>query len=244
LAGISDPFAALTYLTRGKVGTKYLFYHRLANLSRGTAARYENEIDSCFVAQVAQKLASVDRSLGTIGFPEVVYSIVRHTKPRVVVETGVAAGLSSAYILKGLEDNHLGHLYSIDLPNHEETLAKQGKIRQAVAVLPKETKPGFAIPDDIRGRWTFLQGNTRDILPSLLAKLHSVDIFLHDSEHTYENMMFEYSTSWPHIESKGFLLSDNINDNRAFFDFAKKIQRRISRLFLSPLGGIRKQDTF
>jgi hypothetical protein len=42
---------------------------------------------------------------------------VRSLKPRVIVETGVASGLSSAHILRALAANGTGTLHSIDLPN-------------------------------------------------------------------------------------------------------------------------------
>jgi len=45
------------------------------------------------------------------------YNLIRDTRPSIVVETGVASGVSTAYILQALEDNRKGKLYSIDLPN-------------------------------------------------------------------------------------------------------------------------------
>jgi hypothetical protein len=48
------------------------------------------------------------------------YVAVRTLQPRVVVETGVASGWSSAHILRALEANGAGVLHSIDLPNVQE----------------------------------------------------------------------------------------------------------------------------
>ncbi len=44
------------------------------------------------------------------------YLACRATKPAVVVETGVAYGVTSAFILKALEGNCYGLLHSVDLP--------------------------------------------------------------------------------------------------------------------------------
>jgi hypothetical protein len=52
--------------------------------------------------------------------------------------------------------------------------------------------------------------------------LGSIDIFIHDSEHSYENMMFEYMTAWDHLKEGGILLSDDTNLNKAFSDFSAK----------------------
>jgi hypothetical protein len=45
-----------------------------------------------------------------------IYAVVRILKPRAMVETGVANGKSSALILRALERNGSGRLYSVDLP--------------------------------------------------------------------------------------------------------------------------------
>lgn len=55
---------------------------------------------------------------------------------------------------------------------------------------------------------------------NLLAEIGKVDIFLHDSEHTYDNMMFEYATAWDYLPKGGLLLSHDISWNNAGRDFA------------------------
>ncbi|MDQ1280386.1 MAG: hypothetical protein QG670_1649 [Thermoproteota archaeon] len=60
-------------------------------------------------------------SIGT-GLGTVLYVLCRQLKPYVVVETGVAGGMSSSYILCALEENKYGRLYSIDVPWEETFL--------------------------------------------------------------------------------------------------------------------------
>ena len=45
------------------------------------------------------------------------YSLIRIAKPRLVVETGVAAGISSTLILSALSKNNYGTLSSFDITN-------------------------------------------------------------------------------------------------------------------------------
>ncbi len=102
--------------------------------------------------------------------------------------------------------------------------------------LPEGRQPGFAIPENLKERWVFKKGRSRQALPNLLNELNRVDVFLHDSEHTYENMMFEYSTVWDYLPEKGLLLSDDIGwrcegGRRAFYEFAKKVKRKSSELY-------------
>jgi predicted O-methyltransferase YrrM len=147
------------------------------------------------------------------------YLIVRILKPRYVVETGVAAGRSSAFILRGLYDNGKGELYSLD-PNPDS---------------------GYAIPSHLKKRWNFINATSEEALLGLLRNLKIIDIFLHDSLHTYEQMSFEYETAWPFIKRGGILLSHDISSNSAFQDFCKKIAKSIGIVYLHQnFAGCRK----
>lgn len=53
---------------------------------------------------------------GHLAYHLCLYVLVRTTKPKSIIETGVAGGDSSALILQALHDNKKGKLYSIDLP--------------------------------------------------------------------------------------------------------------------------------
>ncbi len=148
------------------------------------------------------------------------YLICSHFKPKTVVETGVATGASSAYILSALKDTGWGHLYSIDLPNVEYTHPKEGVIHNDN--LPKQAQSGFAIPQNLRRNWSLTLGDSRVELPNLLKKLGHVDFFFHDSLHTYDAMLFEYETVWPYLTKGGVLVSDDVTWNGAFDKFIKK----------------------
>lgn len=151
----------------------------------------------------------------------VLYTLCRKVRPSIVVETGVASGVSSAYILCGLEENKYGVLHSIDLPLQE---------RQS----------GWIIPDYLKHRWQLILGRSSDKLSALLEKLRTVDIFLHDSEHSYRNMLWEYQVAWAHLQTGGILLSHNIDYNDAFSDFCHSVKLR-GYLF-GNLGGIVKTE--
>jgi len=135
------------------------------------------------------------------------YSLCRIVKPEIIVETGVAYGRSSSYLLQALNDNKMGKLYSIDF---------------AFRPWESESMIGSAIPKNLRDRWEFVFGASSEKLYPILKRLEKIDIFLHDSLHTYKNMMFEFQTAWPFIKDKGFLLSDDILGNAAFFEFYSK----------------------
>lgn len=142
---------------------------------------------------------------------EVIYSLVRALKPERLIETGVANGISSRYILSALEKNGRGRLLSIDC-------VPEG----APNFLPEGKQAGWLVPAALRGRWEFVAGKTAEKLPRLLERDGTIDIFIHDSEHTYGNMMFEYQTAWPRLREGGLLLTDDAGLTYAFEDFAEK----------------------
>ena len=124
---------------------------------------------------------------------EALYLLVRAARPSVVVETGVLYGASSAHILAALAQNGSGELYSIDL-----------------GCPPGEPSHDFLVPPDLTSRWTYIRGNVREELPPLLARLGQIDMFNHDSLHTYENMTWEYERAFDHLRPGGVLSSHDV----------------------------------
>lgn len=165
-----------------------------------------------------------DSASDHLPFGRLLYCCVRLLKPRIVVDTGVLDGFSSAFILKGLHDNGRGHLCSIDLPAYDDIEASSSKMR--FGALPKGHEPGWIIPDILRGRWTLRKGPSSTLLPPWLEELNRIDMFFHDSLHTYQNMLWEYITVWPHLNEGGLLASDDVFWNPAFWVFARRTAAR------------------
>jgi predicted O-methyltransferase YrrM len=155
------------------------------------------------------------------------YAIVRATTPRVMIETGVASGLSSAHILRALDRNGNGTLHSIDLPNVQEG-----------SVLPQGRTSGWIVPDSLRGGWQLQLGDSRELLPRLLETLDRIDVFLHDSDHSYEAMLFEFEQAYPKLEPGGLVLSDDTHLHAAWDDFCANYGLRPGRV--GHLGVTRK----
>ncbi len=148
------------------------------------------------------------RQRSVVKWNSFLYTVCRLLKPKTVVETGVYWGLSSTSILEALGQVGPGRLHSIDLT--PERLRSRG------------LASGVIVPERLREGWDLRLGKSRTLLPELLTSLGTVDIFIQDSEHTYDNMMFEYSTAWPHIRKGGLLVSHDVSsDGGPFPDFAE-----------------------
>ncbi len=129
------------------------------------------------------------------------YLMCRLLEPDVVIETGVAYGVSSAFVLRALQENGRGVLHSVDLP----------PLRQEY-----ERFWGIAVDGSLRSRWRLHRGASGRVLPRLLDELETVDLFVHDSLHTYQNMRREFDLVWPRLRAGGVLIADDVERNRAF----------------------------
>ena len=151
---------------------------------------------------------------GGISFDDgkILYGLVRALKPDFVIETGVAAGVSTSFFGAALIENGRGRLFSVELPPE---VAGQRTLADGSVYAWHERGVGWAIPDEIKhalgDRHRLTLQDVRTALPSLLNELPYVDIFFHDDLHTPDHMYWEYDAVWPRLSSRGVLISDDAN---------------------------------
>lgn len=134
------------------------------------------------------------------------YGLTRWLRPTVIVESGGYIGMSSAFILRALADEQLmaAKLYSIEWS--------------------EECEQGALIPEELRsasGGFVPMRGKVEDFLkrnelPS------SIDMFLHDSSHSYRHMLWEFRQFWPRLRDGGLLATHDVQMNAAFPEFVAK----------------------
>jgi Methyltransferase domain len=139
-------------------------------------------------------------------FCRAVWCTVVHTEPAVVIETGVAHGVTSRIALEALARNDHGHLWSIDLPFPLDRRL--------------HVQTGMAVTEECRGRWSYLEGSSRQRLPPLVAEVGHVEVFIHDSLHTARNTAFEMEQAAAAMAPGAVLLVDDIRMHRGFAIFA------------------------
>ena len=133
------------------------------------------------------------------------YMMVRATKPNTVLETGVWIGGSSFTILTALRANGSGVLYSIDFPPFRRK---------------NRVEVGHLVPPELYDQWKLHLGPSKSILKNL-AKQLEVDLFIHDSDHTYMNMMNEFNMAWRMVKSGGYIISDDSSMNDSVIEFSE-----------------------
>lgn len=158
---------------------------------------------------------------------EVIYALIRKRKPEILVETGVCNGVSSAIILYALYINEKGKLYSIDLPEFTEKKYDTNYFWEGKkgAAVPMGKESGWIIPEYLRLNWKLIIGRSQEKLPSLLKQLKSIDLFFHDSEHSFDCMWFEFNEVIKSLKKGGIIIADDINWNDAFVKFAEKYKK-------------------
>ena len=162
------------------------------------------------------------------------YLLVRSLRPKRVVETGVWYGWSSRAILSALHANGEGRLFSIDLP----TLGA-GRIYEDGTVDPTRLDAvgdtGRAVPAYLRDKWDLrIVASPAESTAALAASTkEGIDMFFHDSDHSYENMLKEFQIAWAGLRPAGVLYADDVEWNLALRDFGRSVERtpHIFRLY-------------
>jgi hypothetical protein len=138
------------------------------------------------------------------------YAIIRATQPDHVVETGTHLGLGSCAIAAALLRNGHGRLTTIDV----------------------DPGAGYLIGKPWSNVIDRCTGNSVDVL----AKLSEVDVFLHDSLHTYDYETKELTAVEPNLRADAIVLSDNSHDSAALSDWAERSGRHYLFFKEQPIG--------
>jgi hypothetical protein len=198
-----DAMVALTGFTQETVNQAFIDFSKKAEFS--------NYIDKALDYGYDLITGGISAA-GNISLNErrILFVLCRLIKPEIVLETGVANGISSAYILEALEDNNRGNLFSVDLPS----VALRTIFDRDV---------GWIVPEQLRHRWNLTLGKSSKILPIILPTLKKIDFSFHDSNHSYNNMMFEFRSTWPIIRDGGILACDDAVERDTFLDFSDSV---------------------
>ena len=158
-----------------------------------------------FRARARAQLAALGVELGGGGHFQLVYFLVRHLQPTVVLETGVAAGWTSSAILTALERNGGGTLYSSDFPYFR--------------LEEPERYVGCLVEDRLRGDWHLGVKGDRANLAEFLPEIDRIDFVHYDSDKTAEGRTYALERIAPKLAPGAPVMMDDIDDNTFFRDW-------------------------
>lgn len=183
--------------------------------SARTLLAIARSIERSILGVYSESDVRVGRTGGWPGLKEILlYSTIRRLVPQLAIETGVAQGISTFVILEAMRLNREGRLISVDL----RRMTPPDNLGKDSTYVKSNLEPGWLVPTNLRGQWTLIEGRSEEVLP---LRNDRIELFCHDSLHTYQHMMFEYSWALEHLRIGGALISDDISWNRAFRDFVK-----------------------
>jgi len=135
------------------------------------------------------------------------YALVRTARPMIVLETGVGDGKSTYFILSALLANGGGTLHSVDIGSDVAGLLRpREKENWKLHVLdPLSLKESFE---------------------AILRGLPPVDLFLHDSDHTYQWQSYELHAISGRLAERAMLAIDDVDSSYAFLDFCKEQRKK------------------
>jgi hypothetical protein len=118
--------------------------------------------------------------------------------PETIFETGTQHGLSASIISKVISNYNINSKFvSFDI---SEQYLLDNSVKKHRSILTPPVRKDF-------------KSKTLKIAKGRV-------LFFHDSDHSYENMKFEFDWAWNTL-SVGVLISDDIEGNTAFLDFCK-----------------------
>jgi hypothetical protein len=115
-----------------------------------------------------------------------------------------------------------GRLHVIDLPAVFDPMDPAWTVKGQVygVVIPEGKTSGWIVPDAYRDRLEVWNGDAKALLPKMVDKVDSIDLFFHDSDHTYDHMMFEFREAKRKLKVGGLMVADDISWNASVWDFA------------------------
>lgn len=132
------------------------------------------------------------------------YALVILCRPHNLIESGVSSGVSSTFMLLGIQENKSGILHSMDFPV-PRIKARGG----APWALPRGMTSGWAVPAEIRSGWDLRLGRSEELLKPLLDEIGTLDFYCHDSPVDDKHFEFEMDTMKTYLRSGSLVIADN-----------------------------------
>ena len=149
-----------------------------------------------------------DIELGNNYAVEIIYFLMINFKPNIILETGVAAGLSSRCILEAIKKNGNGSLYSSDFPYFR--------------LNDPEKYIGIMVPENLKKNWRLeILGDDKNIKKFKLEINHA-DIILYDSDKRYSGKTKFFKSVSSLIKPNTIIVVDDLHNDSFFLEYVNE----------------------
>lgn len=159
-------------------------------------------------------LNKLNLKVGGSGNYILLYFLVRKLKPLNIVETGVASGWSSLAMLKGIQKNKCGMLFSSDFPYLR---------------IDKRDYIGILVQDEkLKKNWYLNINGDENALPKIIAQLNDkkINLFHYDSDKSYSGRQFACNILRYNFDKNCIIIFDDIQNNLHFRDYVKNNNKK------------------
>ena len=147
---------------------------------------------------------------------EIIYFLIRHYKPNIIFETGVAYGFSSHAIFLAIKKNKLGKLYSSDFPYFREK--------------NPEKLIGIVVPKKFKHNWNLFLKGDKNNLKKIYSRTKKVNFIHYDSDKSYFGR-YRFMNSVKKFKKLKFVLMDDLHNNIFFYDYILKNNIKYYKVF-------------
>lgn len=150
--------------------------------------------------------------MGGEGAVSFIYTLLKNSEYKNIIETGVAYGWSTLAILLALKDKKDSFLISNDMPYIK---------------MNNDDYVGCVVPSELHNKWKLQREADIKGIPKALSYFNNkIDACHYDSDKSYRGRMWSSPLLWKALKKGGLFISDDINDNLAFKHFCESIERK------------------
>lgn len=161
----------------------------------------------------SKKLRKINYDLGGGGAYNLIYFLTRKIKPKIILETGVAAGYSSSAFLEAINKNKIGKLFSSDFPYF--------RIPNPVQFI------GILVDNKYKKNWKlFLDGDERNVYNIKKNLKKKIDLIHYDSDKTYEGKKKFFKSINNLLKNNTLIIIDDIQDDNFFLEYIKNKNKK------------------
>ena len=156
----------------------------------------------------SKKLKKIEYNLGGGGAYNLIYFLTRKIKPKIILETGVAAGYSSNAFLEAIHKNKIGKLFSSDFPYFR--------------LENPEQYIGIVVPNDLKKNWRLEVLGDNKNFEKFRYEFDKINFLFYDSDKRYLSKKKFFKKIDRYIDKDTNIIIDDLHNDSFFFEYIEE----------------------